>query len=317
MTALEAATWLLQLLLPLALIARVAFARARTVASWGIDVALAASCLGAVTLAGLWLALPRWLVPVLAGLLVVAAGAGLRSGEGRPVRGTGHFGRGRPMFLARIVLTVLFLAISVVALAGRRLPEGQPVDLAFPLRQGTYLVAAGGSTSLVNPHRKTRTGERYRPYRGQSHAVDLVKVGSWGSRSAGASPDHAAGFAIFGDSIHAPCSGQVVRAADGEPDLGRKGAPESLEGNHVILDCGGVWVVLAHMVQGSVRVSEGEEVGAGAVLGLVGNSGSSDEPHLHIHAQTPGTLEAPLGGDPLPMTFEGRYLVRNQRIRGG
>lgn len=312
MTGLEAATWFLQLLVPLSMIARVAFARARPRISWAADVALAASYLGAITLAGLWLALPGSLVPVLAVLLVAAAVVGFRRTAGtRLLRG------GRLLLVARLVLAGLFLGISLVALAGRRPPEGPLVDLDFPLRQGTYLVAAGGSTSLVNPHRKTRTGERYRPYRGQSHAVDLVKVGSWGSRSSGASPAAAAGFAIFGDSIHAPCPGRVVRAVDGEPDLGRRGAPASLEGNHVILECGGVWVVLAHMVQGSVRVSEGEEVGAGKVLGLVGNSGSSDEPHLHIHAQTPGTLEAPLGGEPLPVTFRGRYLVRNQRIGGG
>jgi hypothetical protein len=46
----------------------------------------------------------------------------------------------------------------------------------------------------------------------------------------------------------------------------------------------------------------------------VGNSGNSDEPHLHIHAQRPGVLWDPFKGDPLPMRFEGRFLVRNDRI---
>ncbi len=82
----------------------------------------------------------------------------------------------------------------------------------------------------------------------------------------------------------------------------------------MILDCDGIWIVLAHMKQGSVRVAEGDEVRVGEVLGVVGNSGASGEPHLHIHAQTPGTVEAPLGGEPLPVTFDGRHLVRNDRV---
>lgn len=344
MSLLEVATWSLQLLLPLALIGRVVLPRSRPLGSWAVDVALAATCLGAITLAGLWLALPSSTSPVLAVLLVAAAAVGFRraaagdveaprptapraAGDARPGSEGSHEGRPRAprtsrttrlLLLARLLLVAVFVAVALVALAGRRPPEGPLVDLAFPLRQGTYLVATGGSNSLVNPHLQTLAGERYRPYRGQSHAVDLVKVGSWGSRRSGPSPDHPSGFAIFGDSIHAPCSGTVVRSVDGHPDELPEGTtPATLEGNHLILECGGVWVVLAHMVQGSVGVSAGEEVGVGEVVGRVGNSGSSDEPHLHIHAQTPGTLEAPLGGEPIPVTFGGRYLARNQRIEGG
>ncbi|TVR50422.1 MAG: hypothetical protein EA421_17145 [Gemmatimonadales bacterium] len=77
-----------------------------------------------------------------------------------------------------------------------------------------------------------------------------------------------------------------------------------------------MWIDLAHMMQGSVRVTDDHEVVVGCVLGLVGNSGSSDGPLLHIHAQTPGTTDSPLGGEPLPISFDDRYLARNQRIEG-
>ncbi len=39
------------------------------------------------------------------------------------------------------------------------------------------------------------------------------------------------------------------------------------------------------------------------------------EPHLHIHAQRPGSTIAPLSGEPVPTRFGGRYLVRNDRVR--
>ena len=57
-------------------------------------------------------------------------------------------------------------------------------------------------------------------------------------------------------------------------------------------------------------VRTGEEVRTGDPLGAVGNSGASNEPHLHIHAQRPGPANAPFSGDPLPLRIDGRYLAR-------
>lgn len=50
------------------------------------------------------------------------------------------------------------------------------------------------------------------------------------------------------------------------------------------------------------------------VLGAVGNSGNSDEPHLHIHVQRGMTAEAPMLGEPVPLTLEGRFPLRNDRF---
>jgi hypothetical protein len=46
----------------------------------------------------------------------------------------------------------------------------------------------------------------------------------------------------------------------------------------------------------------------------VGNSGASDEPHLHIHAQRAGSSGAAFSGDPLPIRLNGRYLIRGDRL---
>ena len=47
----------------------------------------------------------------------------------------------------------------------------------------------------------------------------------------------------------------------------------------------GVEVILAHLKQGSVAVTAGMKVNTGDVLGQVGNSGNTSQPHLHIHAE--------------------------------
>ncbi|MCC6163641.1 MAG: M23 family metallopeptidase [Acidobacteria bacterium] len=87
-----------------------------------------------------------------------------------------------------------------------------------------------------------------------------------------------------------------------------------MAGNHVMLDCSGVWVLLGHLQRGSVGVRPDQAVATGDVLGRVGNSGNTSEPHLHIHAQRPGSNAEPMSGTPLPIRLDGRYLVRNARV---
>jgi murein DD-endopeptidase MepM/ murein hydrolase activator NlpD len=41
--------------------------------------------------------------------------------------------------------------------------------------------------------------------------------------------------------------------------------------------------VYAHLKTGSVRVRPGDKVRAGQVIGQLGSSGNSTEPHLHFH----------------------------------
>ncbi len=131
-------------------------------------------------------------------------------------------------------------------------------------------------------------------------------------------PHDPAQYAIFGDAIYAPCEGVVIRVDDWLPDL----APPQVDrahmpGNFVMLECGDageVHVLLGHMRSGSVRVHPGDYVTVDNQLGEVGNSGNSDEPHLHVHAQRPGQIWDLFSGDPLPIRFDGRYFVRNDRV---
>jgi len=160
-----------------------------------------------------------------------------------------------------------------------------------------------------------------RRYRGQIHGVDLVRVDGLGRRSRGWAwvPSDPGAYAIFGDTVYAPCSGEVVAAEDGLPDLSPPEVDrEHMAGNHVALSCRlpeEVWIFLAHFKGGSVLVKAGETVNQGDPIGLVGNSGNSDEPHLHIHAQRPGSPLNPMGAEPISLQFGGRTLARNQRVR--
>ena len=198
---------------------------------------------------------------------------------------------------------IVFLTINIGSLSGRFYAE-EPLELHFPLKNGTYYVAHGGNHPTVNYHNS---------YLPQQYALDLVKVNPWGYRAAGLYPDEPHRFAIYGDRLYSPCRGTVIKAVDGfddrRPSDFANGLPEGTPapGNHVAIDCGGVQVYIAHMQKGSVQVREGDAVDENSWIGNVGNSGNTSEPHLHIHAEKDGVG--------VPITFGGRFLVRNSLIR--
>jgi hypothetical protein len=60
--------------------------------------------------------------------------------------------------------------------------------------------------------------------------------------------------------------------------------PNAITGNYVMIDHGkDEYSLYAHLQPGSVRVHTGDQVKAGKVIGKLGSSGNSTEPHLHFH----------------------------------
>ena len=57
-----------------------------------------------------------------------------------------------------------------------------------------------------------------------------------------------------------------------------------LTGNYVLIDHGkNEYSLYAHLQRGSVRVHVADQVKAGTIIGKLGSSGNSTEPHLHFH----------------------------------
>ena len=66
---------------------------------------------------------------------------------------------------------------------------------------------------------------------------------------------------------------------------------------------GGRYAFYAHMRPGSLRVKLGDQVTVGQLLGNVGNSGNSSEPHLHMHIVDHFSTASVLAANGVPYTF--------------
>jgi murein DD-endopeptidase MepM/ murein hydrolase activator NlpD len=156
-----------------------------------------------------------------------------------------------------------------------------------------------------------------RRWRGNAYSVDMVQINRAGFRARGVMPAAPESYLIFGTPVMAPCAGIIVRSVDGLADTQVPHYDNAnMAGNHVFIKCLDAHIVIANLKRGSVVVRMGDTVSVGDAVGQVGNSGASRVPHLHIHAQRPGTESAPFDGVPVPMRIEGRFLHRGERVRG-
>lgn len=73
-------------------------------------------------------------------------------------------------------------------------------------------------------------------------------------------------------------------------------------GNHIFIQAGEYYVLLCHLKRDSVKVQIGDSVKIGQLLGEVGNSGASIQPHLHVQVMS-NDQYFPLFANLLPFKF--------------
>jgi murein DD-endopeptidase MepM/ murein hydrolase activator NlpD len=165
----------------------------------------------------------------------------------------------------------------------------------FPLR-GVYY--AGVGASFHTAHRWAIPEE---------FALDIGRIGENGLSHKGDGTRFEDYYA-YGADVLAAADGRVVNMANDQPEdpaamqrpnesqeayferlqknqgeLMAKGA-KAIAGNYVKIDHGkNEYSFYAHLQPDSVRVHVGDQVKAGDVIGKLGSSGNSTEPHLHFH----------------------------------
>jgi hypothetical protein len=197
-------------------------------------------------------------------------------------------------------------------------PEAAPIGP--PLRAGPWLTANGPAADVG--HRRALIPIEGTPSIAQRFAIDYVKVGDDHRTFTGDRLKNE-NYHAYGTEALAVADGIVVATKDGIPENipgpTSRAVPITLEtvgGNHVILDIGGGrFAFYAHLQPGSLRVRTGERVRKGTVVGLVGNSGNSTEPHLHFHISDGNS---PLGSEGIPYGQDSFEVVgRCRSLAGG
>jgi murein DD-endopeptidase MepM/ murein hydrolase activator NlpD len=170
-----------------------------------------------------------------------------------------------------------------------------PNEYSFPVR-GTWI--AGAAPSLHSHHRWGAI---------QEFALDLVQIGEGGITHTG-DGSRLDQYYAYGQPVYAVGDGTVVAAKGDSPesDQSLKQPGESGEayfqrsmaaqqgllaqgfaailGNHVVIEHPhGEFSMYVHLQPGSVSVAPGDEVTRGQLIGRLGHSGNSTEPHLHFH----------------------------------
>lgn len=193
-----------------------------------------------------------------------------------------------------------------------------PVVVSPPLA-GSGWVVGNGCCDALDSHRGAtlaidgtiRVPERF--------AIDFVQLGPNGALAQG-DPTTNESFGYFGDEVLAAAPGKVVRIQDGLEEQTPGALPagatvRTAGGNYVVVDIGrGRYAFYAHLQPGSLKVEVGDRVKAGDVLGLLGNTGNTNAPHLHFHIMD---SPSPLRSDGLPFeltSFTGEGIVTDEEI---
>lgn len=123
-------------------------------------------------------------------------------------------------------------------------------------------------------------------------------------------------YYIYGLPVLAPANGKVVAVFDRDPDMqiGELGGGTDPGGNQIVLQVAQKeFLFICHLQPKSIKVKAGDSVLQGQPVALVGNSGNTSEPHIHLHLQS--TKELGFGeGIPLPFSH---YLLGNELVERG
>jgi murein DD-endopeptidase MepM/ murein hydrolase activator NlpD len=179
-----------------------------------------------------------------------------------------------------------------------RMPSA--VNVRLPL-DGPVTVAWGGPTADVNYHVNS-PGERW--------AYDLLITND--GRSHRESGHALADYFANDRPVRAPAAGRVIEVHDRDPDA-PPGRPDRKRGggNQVVLEIAPrQYLFIAHLRAGSIRVVPGQWVRQDEIVGRVGNSGNTSEPHVHLHLQDTAIPDA---GQAIPFYFSNYFVLSSGR----
>ncbi|MBV8590865.1 MAG: M23 family metallopeptidase [Acetobacteraceae bacterium] len=196
-----------------------------------------------------------------------------------------------------------------IVLAPLRVSQESPIVIAPPL-QGEWIAGDSANNRPDAAHRRAVLIDNGHAWLAQRYAIDWVQYQTVdGKRTTWKGPeDKNESYFCYNQPIYSVAAGRVVDASDGMaenvPHSGKYAVPidfNNAAGNHVVVEIAPHrFVLYAHMRPGSLPVKTGDSVEVRQIIGRVGNTGSSSEPHLHMHIDDQPSF---LAGNGVPYEF--------------
>jgi murein DD-endopeptidase len=203
-----------------------------------------------------------------------------------------------------------------VECAGLTVHNVQPLMIGPPLRGEGWMAANGPSND--SEHRRSINVIGGKARISQRFAIDWIKFGRDGQIGSGVETKNASYYS-YGSEVISVADATVAAVKDGVPE-NVPGSPlpdltlETQAGNFIVLNLGGgLYASYGHLQPGSLRVKAGDRVRRGQVIGLVGNSGNSDAPHLHFQV-TDG--DTPPGVGAIAVSEGAPYVIDSFEVQG-
>lgn len=175
------------------------------------------------------------------------------------------------------------------------------VVIGAPVTGGGWVAINGLAARKLNAHRAAVVPVGGRLSGTERFAVDWIRVDPSAKPLTAfkGDPTKNESYFSFDQPLVAVAGGTVVSVVSDQPDVPpgalSRIAFEQLTGNRIIVDIGnGVFALYGHVKNNGVAVKVGEKVKKRQVIGRLGNSGSTTEPHLHFQ----------LMRGPLPLSFD-------------
>ena len=188
---------------------------------------------------------------------------------------------------------------------GTEVSGERPLRIEAPLR-GQGWLNANGCCLPIGGHRGGTLAVDGTLHVGERYAIDFVGLDGENRLFDGPSRELSS-YGYFGEPVHSATGGRVVEVLDDQPEQ----VPGILPSGLSLEQYGGNFVTVrvdrdhfalyAHLQPGSVRVERGDRVRPGQVLGLLGNTGNTDAPHLHFQVMDG---PSPLQSNGLPFVVE-------------
>jgi murein DD-endopeptidase MepM/ murein hydrolase activator NlpD len=148
-------------------------------------------------------------------------------------------------------------------------------NLILPF-SGVLMVSNGGRSPETNNHNRPSTLGPQNQLYAYDFRDDYTGI-----------KDKLESYSVYGLPVISPANGVVIQVINGSIDCNPGEIDRSVGvGNTVIIDHrNGEFSVLCHLKYQTIKVSVGDSVKQGQVIGLCGNTGNTSQPHIHYHLQ--------------------------------